>query len=163
MKTKFLFSQKFNKIGWILLILAILFQLSINIFGSFKVLEEVPVFSIYDSGIILQSYEVENPIFGFKKNNIHDEIFILLFVSGCLLIGFSKLKNEDEFTFNLRLKSLIWSVYFVFVTFLLTVIFIYGHFFLYIQFFSLIAFLVIYILRFYYLLLKSRKFIVNEE
>jgi hypothetical protein len=157
MKTKFLFPYKFNRIGWILLCLSILLALFIGIDGESKVLNHVPVFCIYDSGVIFQDPAIKNPIMGFKYDDIRFELIITLFILGCMFIGFSKLKSEDEFTIKLRLEALLWAVYINFAIFLLSVIFIYGMVFIQIPLFSSLAFLVLFIARFNYVLYQSKK------
>jgi hypothetical protein len=157
MKTKFLFPYKFNRIGWILLCLSILTALFIGIDGESKLLTKVSVFCFYDSGVIFQDPAIKNPIMGFKYDDIRFELVITLFILGCIFIGFSKLKSEDEFTIKLRLESLLWAVYINFGIFLLSVIFIYGLIFIQIPLYSSLAFLVIFIARFYYVLYQSRK------
>lgn len=163
MKTKFLFPHKFKKIGWILLAIAITFELATNIWGLIGFLTNVTVFSIYDSGIPLQDPSIGSPVLDFKKDDIHFELFLLLLVVGCIFIGFSRLKNEDEFTFNLRLESLIWSFYVMFILLLISIVFIYGIIFLSIQFYGLFAFLVLYILRFHFVLFKANKAVDYEK
>jgi uncharacterized membrane protein len=74
-----------------------------------------------------------------------------------MFIGFSKLKSEDEFTIKLRLEALLWAVYINFAIFLLSVIFIYGMVFIQIPLFSSLAFLVLFIVRFNYVLYQSKK------
>lgn len=163
MKTKFLFPHKFMNIGWLLIALAVVFELYTKLFGSIGFLTNVAVFSIYDSGIPLQNPSTISPIMSFKRDDIHFEIFLILILLGCMFIGFSKLKNEDEFTFSLRLKSLIWSFYIIFSLMVTSVIFIYGIAFLSIQFFGLFAFLILYILKFHFVLYKAKKAVVYEK
>ena len=157
MKTKFLFPNKFNRIGLILLCLSILITLFFGINGENKLLTKVPVFYVYDSGPFLQDITNKSPIMGFKYDDIRFELSITLFVLGCLLVGFSKLKSEDEFTIKLRLESLLWAMYINYAIFLFAVIFIYGMFFIQIPLLSTLAFLVIFIARFYYVLYQSKK------
>ena len=156
MKTKFLFPNKFNRIGLILLCLSILITLFFGINGENKLLTKVPVFYVYDSGPFYNT-TIKSPIMGFKYDDIRFELSITLFVLGCLLVGFSKLKSEDEFTIKLRLESLLWAMYINYAIFLFAVIFIYGMFFIQIPLLSSLAFLVIFIARFHYVLYQSKK------
>ncbi|MCX6258183.1 MAG: hypothetical protein NTW49_09870 [Bacteroidia bacterium] len=160
MKTKLLFPRSIKKYGWILCGIAILLVLWVSIFGEIAFLKHVPVFYIYDSGIPFEN--AHRPFFGIKYDDIQFELFMTFFVAGCLFIGFSRLKSEDEFTLRLRLESLLWAVYITFSIFILTVLFVYGVFFIYIALFSLIAFMVIFIIRFFYVLYKSKKSLNNE-
>jgi len=157
MKTRFLFPNKFIRIGWILVGTSFIIALFFAIFSESKLLTHVPVFCFYDSGIPLQDPKIQNPIMGFKYDNIRFELITILFVVGCIFIGFSRLKSEDEFTIKLRLESLLWSVYINYAIFFLSVIFIYGMIFIQIPFYSLLACLVIFIVRFYYVLYQAKK------
>jgi len=162
MNTKFLFPNKFNRIEWILLCLSILIALFFGIDGESKLLSNVPVFCVYDSGTILQDPTIKSSIMGFKNDDIRLELVITLFVLGSLFTGFSKLKTEDEYTIKLRLESLLWATYIIFAIFLFAVMFIYGMIFLNIPIYCMLAFLVIYIARFYYVLYQSKK-LTNYE
>jgi hypothetical protein len=162
MKTRFLFPNKFIRIGWILVGTSFIIASFFSITNESKLLTNVPVFCVWDSGMPLQKPEIHNPIMGFKNDNIRFELIVTFFVLGCLFIGFSRLKSEDEFTAKLRLESLLWAVYINFTIFLFSVIFIYGMIFIQIPFYSLLAFLVIFISRFYYVLYKA-KISANHE
>lgn len=161
MKTKFLFPNKFIKIGLILFSISILLTSYTNIFGDINILTKVPVLYFYDSGVF-QKINIHS-FMGFKHDDIQFELFVTLFVLGCVFAGFSKLKSEDEYTINLRLESLLWAMYVNFAVFLFSVLFVYGIVFVEIPFYSLLAFLVIYNMRFYYILYKSKKSISYEK
>jgi hypothetical protein len=162
-KTKFLFPNKFIKIGWILIGLSVVIVLLNTLYPKNELLTHLPVFCIYDSGVPLLNPSHHNPIMEIKFDDINFEVISILFILGCLFIGFSSLKLEDEFTMKLRLESLLWSMYLNFLIFMLSIIFIYGIVFIWIPFFSLLAFLIIYIIRFYYVLYKSIKIGTNEK
>ncbi|MFA6334379.1 MAG: hypothetical protein WCX48_02340 [Bacteroidales bacterium] len=163
MKTKFLLPNKFIKVGFILLGLSILLMLFTGIFGDIKLLTKFPVFYIYNSGVFPAISDAQNHLMGFMYDDIHYELIVTLFVLGCVFIGFSRLKSEDEYTVNLRLESLLWAMYVNFAIFLFSVLFIYGLFFLEIQLYCLLAFLAIFNLRFYYMLYQSKKSSRNEK
>lgn len=161
MKTRFLFPNKFIKIGLILFSISILLTSYTDIFGDIHILTKVPVLYFYDSGVF-QKTNIHS-FMGFKYDDIQFELFVTLFVLGCVFAGFSKLKSEDEYTINLRLESLLWAMYVNFAVFLFSVLFVYGIIFVEIPFYSLLAFLVIYNMRFYYILYKSKKSISYEK
>lgn len=163
MKTKFLFPNNFIKIGWSLILLGVIMLLLSGYMEKHKILTHIPVFSIYDSGVPLQDPNLQSPIMQIKYDDIRFELTILLFVIGCLFVGFSKLKIEDEFTTKLRLESLLWSMYFVLIAFIMSIIFIYGMIFIEIPLICLLSFLVIYIIRFYYVYYQSLKLSKNEK
>lgn len=161
MKTKYLFPYYFQRIGWILLGIGLALFLWIELFDNIHFLENVLVFAIYDSGM---PFSGSGTLFlQFITDNIQYELFTILSTIGFIFIGFSKRKSEDEYTLKLRLESLLWATYIIFAIFLFAVIFIYGINFLYIPQFSLLAFLVVFNIRFYFVLFKEKKAIGNEE
>ncbi|HEY4324513.1 MAG TPA: hypothetical protein VGN20_11020 [Mucilaginibacter sp.] len=86
MKPSLLFPSYFRIIGVILLFPGLILGY------IFIFLDQVIAFLDYDSG------------------NLTDEVATTLIVSGLILIGFSRLKNESNETAKLRLVALYWSV-----------------------------------------------------
>ena len=82
-----------------------------------------------------------------------DEIMSLLLIAGLLIVGFSKLKIEDERVAQIRLESLQWGIYTNYLTLALCVLFVYGKAFFDVMTYSMFTPLVIFLLRFYWLLL----------
>lgn len=151
MKTKFLFPNRFKRIGWIILVPSVI--LGILIFCGivdFKFLE-VKVFAIY-SGSLLPGGET---VFGVINENISEEIFEILCIVGAILVAFSKEKQEDEFIAKTRLESLVWATYINYAILILCLIFFYGVGFLYVLWFNMFTLLIFFIIRFYYILYKS--------
>lgn len=64
--------------------------------------------------------------FGFDKQNIYNEILDCSFFISGIILAFSKEKTEDEMITFIRLKSLVYTTYFIFVLLILSEIFIYG-------------------------------------
>ncbi len=134
------------------------------------------LFTWHDYVIPFLSYgplESGKSLFGSTgRNNLTDEIAMSFFVTGMIFIGFSRLKNENEFTNKLRLNALYWSVLINILIILIDVIAEYvgeelnipilmKHFgFLTYNVFILLA---IFIARFYYLLYKSKKNKQSEQ
>ena len=116
MKTKFLFPNIFIKIGWLLVLLGVFILFLTGYMGKHQFLTDIPVFCIYDSGDPF--HPNTSQVMQIKYDDIEFELTILLFVIGGLFVGFSKLKIEDEFTTKLRLESLLWSMYIVFIIFI---------------------------------------------
>lgn len=158
MKSKLLFPNRFIKIGFTLIGLVSLLLLYVNIFGNIKFLTHFPVFCIYDSGFFSGKHVME-----FIHDDVLFELASIMFVLGSIFIGFSKQKSEDEFTANIRLESLLWTMYVLFALFLLSIMFIYGWLFAEIHLGSIFAFLVIFNLRFYYILYKSKRASKDEK
>ncbi len=158
MKTNYLFSNRYKKVGWLLfipgLILGIVFlicQSDINLF-NFK------VFSIAEQAIFNEA-----TFFSISENNVLDEISSILIIVGALLIAFSKEKSEDEFISKIRLESLVWATYINYVILLLTIIFVFDMTFLWVLVFNMFTLLIFFLIRFNWALNKSRNQISDEE
>jgi len=153
MKASYLLSNKFKKIGWILFIIGLLSLLFIYFSSYHPEYFNVKVLSVY-------GYDADTNTRGFRfsivENNIIDEIALILFLIGTLLIGFSKEKIEDEFVYKLRTDSLVWAVIFNSIILILAIIFVYGFSFLDVLVFNMFTPLLFFIIRFNFLKFKNR-------
>lgn len=95
--------------------------------------------------------------FGSDYNNFIDEIALILIVFGGLIWGFSKEKNEDEFFNQIRLNSLMWAFVINYAFIFLCTIFLYDFGFLSVMTLNLVTPLIIFLIRYNYLLIKIRK------
>jgi hypothetical protein len=124
MKTHFLFPNSFKKIGWILFVPSLLFSLYIVCFDdgyTFTFLDQ-KVFALYYDDFLGKNS-------GFLKimsNNIGDEIYVIGLILGGILIGFSRLKDEDEMISKIRYESLVWATYLNYGIIVLLTLFVYG-------------------------------------
>lgn len=158
MKTKFLFPNYFNRIGWLTLIpSSILGLLDLFDLIEFKFLE-VKVFAIYSS-----MFPGSDIILGFDKNNITNEIFGILSIIGALFVAFSKEKNEDEFIAKTRIESLVWGIYINYILLIFCILFFYDLGFLYVLIFNMYTILIFFIIRFNYMLYMSKKALGYEK
>lgn len=97
------------------------------------------------------------------ENNIADELFAIIFLLGCIMVGFAKEKKEDEYTALLRLQSLMWSVYFHYSLLILSWLFVYELSFIWVVLGGMFAFWVIFILRFRWVLWKAKNSTLDEQ
>ena len=159
MKNLFLFPNKYKKWGWILflpsLIMAILFQILPE---SMNHLFEINVFAISNTGLF--DY---NKYFSFIKNSVADELTLFGLIIGGILIGFSKLKIEDEFTNKIRYESLVWATYLNYGLILFFTIFLYGFSYLNVLFYNTFTLLLFFIIRFHYSICKLNKSANDDE
>lgn len=164
MKTHFLFPNRLKIIGWILFVPSfILFVLRI-----LKVLPDddngtsimnVKTFAIYNEGFIFN----KTGYFQMITNNISDEIITISIIIGGLLIGFSKLKNEDEMISKIRYESLVWATYFNYAIFIFCTIFIFGMVYLNVLYFNIFTLLLFFMIRFHYMIYKLNKANQDDE
>ncbi len=152
MNTKFLFSHKFQKPGFILLLLGLVLGGYYIFVDSEPEWLRIPVFALLND-------ELFKPLshLTFINDYVLDEAASILIILGGSWFGFSKEKTEDEFIAKLRLESLLIAIRSYYFILLLTVIFIYGTSFFYVMIFSMFIPLLIFIVRFRFILYQTRK------
>jgi hypothetical protein len=152
METRFLLPNKFKLIGWILLIPSSILGLFV-IFKEFRFsFLEMKVLTISSGGIA--PWESVNA-FAFEKENLTATIVGILFLLGALMVALAKEKNEDEFISKKRLESLLWATIINYIILLLCFMFFYEFGFFYVMIFNMFTILILFILRFNYVLYKS--------
>lgn len=157
MKTTFLLPNTFKKIGWSLIITAILLLILSS--GKTPFLNiSLKVFAI-NSGHLFQG----NEWFVWIENSIIDELICSFFIIGSFFAGFSKAKFEDEYISKIRLESLAWATYLNYGILLISVIFVYGTSFLTVLTYNLFTTLIFFLLRFNWLMFKSQKLVLDEK
>ena len=160
MKTDYLFPFKFKIIGWILL-LSGLFLGTLLIANDF----EFPDWSMQVFPLIGEKSGMftVNESLTWSENNISDELSAILIIVGGILVGFSKSKDEDEYISKIRTESLIWATYVNYGILLLTIIFVFDMAFFNVMIYNMFTLLLFFIIRFRYILFKSKKQLSHEE
>jgi hypothetical protein len=159
MKNLFLFPNKYKKWGWILFLPAFIAVLFISVFEiNIENYFVVKVFAFADT--LLMN---ENKYFGITENSILDEVILFFLIIGGILIGFSKLKIEDEFTSKIRYESLVWATYLNYGLILFFTIFLYGFSYLNVLFYNTFTLLLFFIIRFHYSIYKLNKSENDDE
>jgi hypothetical protein len=158
MSNKLLLPHKYKKAGWILLVPSIVLGIFVTVTGFEPEWLDARVFSFFP-GQLPGKYRV----MGLTYANLASTIVGVLFIIGALLTGFSKEKNEDEFISNLRLSSLLWAVLVNYSLLLLAFIFIYGMAFLNVMIYNMFTVLLLFIIRFNYILYKNSKPVPDEK
>lgn len=147
----------YKRIGWFLLIPAlVLFILLVT--SSESVSFSMPVFAIFSS-----EFMGKTQWFGMVETEIANTVTGVLFIVGALFVGFSKEKTEDEFIEKLRLSSLLWAVWVNYILLLLAFLFIYDFGFLNVMIYNMFTVLIIFIVRFNYILFKTKRTASHEE
>ena len=157
MSKKLLFPHSFKKVGWVLLIPSFILTI---IFSSDALHLELntTVFAIFNDNFFGESKN-----FQFIVVNIFPTIVGISFIVGGLFVAFSKLKVEDEYISELRLSSLLWAVYVNYAFLLLAFIFVYNISFLSVMLYNMFTVLIIFIIRFHFILYRTTKQIANEK
>ncbi len=158
METKLLLPNKYKIIGWCLLIPATIMGL-ILIFTDYDAFPiRAKVFAIFNEELF-----EEKQSFSFIETNITNTVVGVLFIVGAMFVGFSKEKREDEFIAKLRLSSLLWSVWVNYILLLLGFLFIYGAAFFTVMIYNMFTVLIIFIVRFNYILHTNSKSVSDEK
>lgn len=158
MNIKYLFSNKYKNMGWMILIPAV-------VIGLYSILTNYePEFLDFELlAIINTPFMGETQYFDWIKNNILNEIVGILTILGLILIAFSKEKKEDEFITKIRLESLVWAVYVNYIILALSFLFIFEFTFLWVMLLNMFTILIFFIIRFYWQLNKLKRISRDEE
>ncbi|MCX6185655.1 MAG: hypothetical protein NTU43_01500 [Bacteroidetes bacterium] len=158
MKTRFLFPYSFKRMGWIMLVPSCIVGLIVYFMDYQFPFLDVKVFAI--AGSFPFSPRAN---FSLSDNNITDELLCILIIVGALFVACSEEKMEDEFIAQTRLESLLWATYINYILLLLAMIFVYGVEFFSVLVFNMFTHLLIFLLRFNYILYKNNKAIQYEK
>lgn len=158
MKQKMLLPNKFKRIGWFILIPTTLMVIILSVLNYNSIEINSTVFAIYSD-----EFFDKGQYFSFIKTNIVNTLLGVLFITGGLLVGFSRERNEDEYISNLRLNSLLWAVLVNYLLLLFLFLFIYGLGFLNVMVYNMFTTLIIFIAKFNYSLFRNSKTTLNEE
>jgi len=153
-----LLPSKYKMAGWIIFFPSFILGLYLIISDYEPSWLDVKMLSIFP-GQILGAKEY----FSMISVNLMNTIGGVLFIIACLLVGFSKEKNEDEFIAKIRLSSLLWAVLVNYTLLLLAFIFIYGTAFFTVMIYNMFTVLLIFIVRFNYILYKNAKSVSDEK
>jgi hypothetical protein len=157
METRFLLPSMFKKFGWILLIPSTILGLfRIFIDFEFKSLN-LKMFTIC-SGMLSPFVT-----FGFDKVNLTGTITGILFILGAIMVAFSREKDEDEFISKNRLESFLWATYINYAILLFCFLFFYGTCFLFVMILNMFTIIILFIIRFHYVLYRSSKLLQHEK
>lgn len=159
MKSRLLFSHKYKPLGWVLFLIGAVLG-TILMLNDFDIPNwEIEVFPlIAEEGILSK-----NSAFEWSTNNIADEIASLLLIFGGVLVSFSKTKDEDEYISKIRMESLIWATYINYAVLILAILFVFDMSFFSVLIYNMFTLLFFFMLRFHYVLYKSKKAISYEE
>lgn len=114
------------------------------------------VISIVPSLTFDHSYVVQN-------NGWEDEICMVGMMLSLLFISFARLKDEDEYTINLRMKSMAWAFRVFGIVVIVATLTIYGMIWFIVMLILVYLIFFLFIGKFYYELHKFRKEAQNEE
>ena len=153
MEPRFLLPHRFKFIGWIITIPSIILGLFVmfdNLSLDFFSIRLPLDYIVYDGGM-----NVKGTIDDGTELNFTDEIATIGSIVGLIFIAFSKVKFEDEYVSKIRLESLQWAIYLNFGLLIIATIFIHGLAYYNVTVYNMFTPLIIFIVRFYYLILTK--------
>ena len=158
MKTRFLLPAKYKLWGWMIFI-------PFSIMGLFALLQnfevqalDVEIPSLFQTDFIFdQKAKESGSTFHMISDNLTNEILGVMILLGCVLLTFSKEKDEDEFIAQKRLESLLWATFVNSILMFLCLILFYSFSFLNVMIFNLYSVFVLFIIHFNLGLRKGKR------
>ncbi|MFC0772238.1 hypothetical protein [Terrimonas alba] len=105
----------------------------------------------------IKSYTSSGNIFNSTDYNLTNEVALTGVILGLLMMAFAREKQEDEFISKVRLESLQWAVLINYVLLLAATWLINGWNFIEVMMYNMLTVLVIFIIRFNYVLFRSKQ------
>ncbi len=157
MKSRFLFPHKYKLLGWFLFTGGFVLGV-ILLFNEYEYPKwEIDVFPLLGEKDIFSLSPLK-----WEKNNVSDEIASILLIIGGILVSFSKTKDEDEYISKIRMESLIWATYVNYIILIFAVLFVFDFTFFNVMVCNMFTILLFFMIRFHYVLYKSKKVIEDE-
>ena len=147
-----LLPHKYKNVGWFIFIPALIASILLIAINKEMPWLNVKTFALVNKEIF-GKYEFAKMV----QVNVTGTIVGSLFLTGAMLIGFSKEKVEDEFIGKLRLSALLWAVCVNYLLLLVSFLTIYGVAFFSVMIYNMFTVLLLFIARFHYLLLRYAK------
>jgi hypothetical protein len=147
----FLLPNQYKKIGWVLLVpslLAGILFVALELHLPFE--PKILTWGLFGKG--LEFGHSKQPAFRFSEIELIPNLISVLLLVGGVLVMFSKEKREDEFINLIRLHALQFAVFFNYSLLLLCILMIHGFPFFSVMVYNMFTVIIIYILRFHYLL-----------
>ena len=159
-----LLPNRFKTIGWCILIPTTIFGIYLIAIGfQFSGITTTVCSFFGDDAILKGAGTTGNHNFTFISVDVTNSIVGILFIVGGLMVSFSKEKREDEFITNLRLSSLLWSVWVNYALLLIAFLFIWNFDFLSVMIYNMFTILIIFIIRFNFILYRNSKMAPDEK
>ncbi len=157
MEPRFLFPHRYKAIGWLIAIPSLILGLFVLFYDfSFDFLAVSLPFKYYFSDTFTLGNSKIHGTDEVSAFNFTDEIATIGSIIGLLFVAFSKVKVEDEYVSKIRLESLQWAIYLNFVLLILATLFVHGIEYFQVTIFNMFTPLIIFIVRFYYLLFVKK-------
>lgn len=152
MKVKYLLPARFKKIGWLLLLPCLALGIPTVI------LDLEPEFLYLNVlELRLNGFSGDTELIELTKNNVLNEILAILTIIGGLIVAFSQELDEDELIANMRLRSLVWAIYWNYGILACAFLLVYDLSFFLVMEFNMFTPLILFIAKFNWQIRKFRK------
>lgn len=98
----------------------------------------------------------------FEVINFTDEIALTGIIVSLFFIAFAREKNEDEFITHTRLESWQWAVLTNYILLVIATWVVHGFHYIDVMMYNMLTILIIFIIRFHYVLYKTKTFKEND-
>jgi hypothetical protein len=146
----FLLPKGLRPLGFIFTAAGIILAIIRFYFGYKPELLKRNVFAIY-------SHYLDSKFMQVIKNQLLEEVAGVLLVLGIFLIAFTKEKDDDEKTNEIRLRAFFITTYLNVLFILISILFTFGLGFMYMAMINMVLWLIVYIISFRLLLSGHRK------
>lgn len=146
-----LLPHSYKKLGWWVFIPSLIFGLYFMLASELPFNPTIKTFGLFGNELLSKS----QPPLRFGEIELLPNLIILSLLIGGLLVMFSKQKKEDEFINHIRLLSMQFSVFINYSLLFFCIVFIHGIPFLHVMIYNLFTVMLIYILRFHFLIYKN--------
>ncbi len=165
MNQTLLLPNRFKMIGWMILIPAAIAGIILIATEYESNWLTTKVFAIFNDDLFFGNREASGngKTFTVITTDVTNTLVGILFILGGLMVSFAKEKMEDEFIANLRLSSLMWSVWVNYALLLLCLIFVWGLAFFNVMVYNMFTILIIFIIRFNYILYRNSKSMADDK
>lgn len=147
-----LLPHRYKKIGWILLLPAFVAGIFLMTTSNFTTGPEISTFGYFGDELLGGQTKPE-----IRLDNVFliPNLVSIFFLVGGMLVMFSQEKKEDEYINQIRLKSFQSSVFINYTFLFLCILFINDIPFLRVMVINLFTIIIIYVLRFHFLIHKN--------
>ena len=146
----------YKKIGWFLLLPAFVAGVYLMSLSEYLNGPKIITFGYFGDELFGGQ---KKPAIRFDNIQVIPNVISVLFLIGGLFVMFSKEKKEDEFINQIRLNSFQYSVFLNYILLFICIVFIHGIPFFHVMVYNLFTVILIYILRFHFLIYKNT---INE-
>jgi hypothetical protein len=156
MLTRYLFPHHFKRIGWVLASIGLI----LGLLELYDLVHLPHLLTWLPSPI--GNTDLPDIQAGHQVRANHD-LYAVMLICGGILVACSRQAQEDEYIGQVRLESLLWALYLYYALLLLCFLLISGTAFLLVMMYALFAPLLLFLVRFHWVLYRSANAAIHAE